>query len=132
VDTLLELNKRAQAKASVLPPLDAQHALRVQAMRDQRKRDSQPLRDYLYRVAAEADKKTHDICTSAEIEFVLHEWDSWAWHVEYPWDLDEHGLPRSYFVIELVQGVAGGQRWIITLSTEIVSVKSFQNGMVKQ
>jgi len=122
VDTLLELDKRAKAKASTAPPpLDAQHALRVQATRDQRKRDAQPLVSWL--------KKKYPLTTGLDhsirsmLHSVLDSWDGWAWHVDYPWD--DGG---SYFTIELIQGVKNGPRWLITLSSEVNEVRSFQDG----
>lgn len=119
VDTLLELDRKRKAEQSAPPSVDKDHALRVKAMRDQRFRDSQPLRLYLLQHCGTAN-------LANELSAVLVKWDGWYWHTHYPWD----SLPgfENHFVVELINGVKHGPRWVVVLDSEVIEVRSFQDG----
>lgn len=141
VDTLLELGARNKSAKHAPPSLDATHIERVKAMREQRKRDSRPLVEYLKslihppKVTPGAVIGHYDGASFKNVEIItraLEEWDGWAWHVYYPWALrvDEEDNPcPGHFTIELVQGVKNGERWLITLDATLVGVSLFQDGM---
>jgi hypothetical protein len=118
VDTLLELDRKRKAEESAPPTVDKDHSKRVAAMRDQRLKDSQPLRQWLSSVCS----------TNQAIGLLdtLTKWDGWYWHIHYPWD-PLTGFENN-FVVELVQGVKNGPRWVIVLDSEVIEVRSFQNG----
>ena len=120
VDTLRELDAKRKRAEQAPPSVDKDHAKRVNALREHRKRDSEPLRAYLMSIAASA----HDVIERDNVVDALREWDGWAWHVDYAW---EPGL--THFVITLIQGVRGAPRWEITLDARVLRVESFQDGM---
>lgn len=132
VDTLSELAvKKTRAAASTEETEATKH--RIQAMRDQRKRDSRPLVDYLTSLIEPDVASTISINNAAILARALAHWDGWAWHVYYPWadaSIEDNPCP-GHFTIELVQGVKNGERWLITLDAEIVEVSLFQDGTVK-
>ena len=126
IDTLSLLAlKKAKDNASVEATEETKH--RIQAMKDQRKRDSRPLVDYLKSLIRPNPTSDISIKNAAIIAHALEEWDGWAWHVDYPWEANELGKPL--FIITLIQGVKNGPRWVIGLNAEIVEVSLFQDGM---
>jgi hypothetical protein len=125
VDTLRELATKAKLESEAPPSVDKDHAKRVQAMRTQRKRDSEPLRAFLH---AHVASHRH---ASSTLENALAQWDGWAWHVFYPWSptslggVDDNPVPQ-HFVVELVQGVKNGLRWVVVLDSEVVEVREYK------
>ena len=127
VDTLRELDAKRKREANApLEPTSNTQAW-VQAAKDQRKRDSRPLVEYLKSLIQPDSKSTVSIQNAAIIAKALEEWDGWSWHVVYPWD--EESVAPGHFTIELVQGVKNGERWLITLDAALAEVSLFQNGM---
>jgi len=126
VDTLRELAAKQKRESEAPPSVDKDHAKRVQAMRFQRLKDSQPLREWLKLLPKKA-------ALHLTLDKVLREWDGWAWHVHYPWSRDFNGESdnpaEGHFVVELIQGVKNGPRWVIVLDSEVVEVRSFQDGV---
>jgi hypothetical protein len=125
VDTLVELDaKRKRADAVVDTTEKTKH--RIQAMKDQRKRDSHPLVDYLKSLIKPNTTSSVSIENAAILARALENWDGWSWHVVYPWD--EESVAPGHFTIELVQGVKNGERWLILLDATLVEVRLFQDG----
>ena len=125
IDTLSLLAlKKAKDNASVEATEETKH--RIQAMKDQRKRDSRPLVQYLKSLIQPNSTSDISIKNAAIIARALEEWDGWSWNVSYPWELDS--VAPGHFTIELVQGVKNGERWFISLDAEIVEVSLFHNG----
>jgi len=135
VDTLRELAVKAKRESEAPPSVDKDHVKRVEAMRTQRLRDSQPLREWLTRVAGAPvtlilEGKVSVTRCDNQVAKALAEWDGWAWYVHYPWstqDIEDNPAP-GHFVVELVQGVKNGPRWVIVLDSEVVEVRSFHLG----
>lgn len=128
VDTLLELDRKRKAKSEAPLSTTDNTKKQWQAIRDHRMENSKPLRSWLTATARNslANEQWH-------VEDILKKWDGWAWHVHYPWESDyellnsEHPAP-GHFVVELVQGVKNGPRWVIVLDSEVSEVRSFQDG----
>lgn len=109
--------QREQAPLSSTREGDKAHAKRVEAMRQQRKRDSEPLRHYVATLAP----------MNENLSEALAKWDGWAWHLHYPWDevvdlTTPHPAP-GHFVVELVNGVKNAPRWYVVLDTSFLGVK---------
>jgi hypothetical protein len=130
VDTLRELDAQRKREANAQPSVGEDHRKRVEAMRFQRLKDSQPLREWLTSVRHGCGN------SKAELLNALTKWDGWAWHVHYPWGqyetqggfINDDNPAPGHFVVELVQGVKNGPRWVIILDSEVVEVRSFQDG----
>ncbi|SRR5216684_7970068 len=116
-DSLLDLVKKAKVAEQAPPQVDAQHVKQAQAMRAMRRRNAQPLVDYLTRVVAEAN----DVVVHDELLDTLKAWDGWCYHTYTPWD-EDNPAPHSY-TIELVQGVSHGPKWLITLDASVAEVR---------
>lgn len=116
VDTLLELNAKANAAKQAPPSTTSDYAERAKAMRAQRLRDAAPLIEWL--------KAQY---TATSLSQALSEWDGWAWHSFHPWE--EDNPTPGYYVIELIQGVKHGPRWLIKIDATLVDVSQFQDGM---
>lgn len=135
VDSLVELAAKQKRESEAPPsPTDANTRLRVQAMRDQRKRDSEPLRTFLRSVVSTT--RIHPTVWERDViialDAALAAWDGWSWHVYYPWctqPIEDNPAP-GHFTIELVSGAKNGPRWVITLDSSVATVRSFQDGTV--
>jgi len=125
VDTLRELAAKAKRESEAPPSVDLAHKQRVLAMRVQRQTASLPLRRYLESLLNAHESPTQ-VCVCPELTAALAAWDGWSWHVFHSWD-DDNPAP-GHFVVELVQGVKNGPRWVIVLDSEVVEVRSFQGG----
>jgi hypothetical protein len=122
VDTLRELDAKRKREAQAPLESTANAVHRFEAMKAQRKRDAEPLVSWLKESFCDPKNPLTTLLYKT-----LEEWDGWAWHVFYPWDEGE-----GYFVVELVQGVKNGPRWLIKIDATLVEVKSFQDGTIKQ
>ena len=133
VDTLTDVFSKHKRAQQALPSVDKDHAKRVQAMREQRKRDSRPLVEYLKSLIKPDTTSNISIENAAILARALEEWDGWAWHVSYPWACGYQGIDDNpcpgHFTIELVQGVKNGERWLITIDAALAEVSLFQDGM---
>lgn len=124
VDTFVELNQR-KSRAQVVADRPAeQFKAQRKAHADQRRRDSEPLRAWLLKMYP----------LESTLSEIINRWDGWAWHVYYPWpyspDLPSDNPHPDTFTIELINGVANGPRWIITLDAKFLFVRSFEDGIV--
>lgn len=137
VDTLVELDakRKRDSEAPLRETSDEHTKHRIQAMRAQRRRDSEPLREFLRTRVAEATHSwlsmnesliSHSVDTTNSLEAALTQWDGWAWELHYPWEPD--AVDKEHFVVELIQGVSHGPRWLIKLDAQANEVTSFQNG----
>lgn len=133
VSTLKTLVAKTQLEHVIRETPTDQTRLRWQAIRDQRRRDAQPLVDYLRSIKYPDFDVTGSVAKlslNRLLEEALTEWDGWYYNVHYPWSLgpwtaEEHPIPGSY-VIELIQG-ASKQRWLVVLAPcEVSAVTSFQ------
>jgi hypothetical protein len=134
VDTLRELAAKQKRESEAPPSVGEDHRKRVEAMRFQRLKDSQPLRKWLAAQRGQVFLHSDDarvILASDGVLKALAEWDGWSHHVYYPWcsqPIEDNPAP-GHFVVELVQGVKNGPRWVIVLDSEVVEVRSFQDGV---
>lgn len=124
VETFIELNERKSRAQVVADRPDARFQHQVKAMAEKRRRDSEPLRLWL---------TSHSSHLPGILD-VLAKWDGWAWHVYYPWpfspDLPTDNPSPTTFTIELINGVANGPKWIVTIDSKLLSVEPFQDGMI--
>ena len=127
VDTLVELDRVAKKAAQARETTTDDTKARVQAMKIQRRKDAQPLVDWL-----QALLPSMSVAQGAELVRVLAQWDGWAWAFHYPWlvgGIDDNPLPGR-FTLELINGSKNGPRWCIILDAKPVEVRTFHDGII--
>ena len=130
VDVIKTLATKAKAPARTTEGPTESTRLRWEAMRAQRSRDNEPIREFLrsliYSKLEEGYAGSPQEVLNNQLEDALTKWDGWSYYVHYPWEtgLGEITNPAPGFLtIELTQSVKNAQAWYISIDAWLHSVR---------